>query len=576
MTEHEPIVHKPSTPVGVEGNVLTAALVFVVALVLDGLSAIPTTTSLDVPTSLRTTALVLACLVAAPPITADWIFEQRGIAFVGLLIVAWVGLHEGALYSRLADAIYTLLGTWACVFFFSWSPPTTKQHGHDENGRRENVIALCAAFLGYAGARILRQGFTHAVGVTGFTATHSGIVAQGYGIADDLSASVLVFGGIAAMGGAAVMLLNHDALYAHGSAPVSRVTGQLAAVLFTAALVVQIVSGSRAQHLAAVFGATACSGSYATCEVAYRTRRLFVANSCPAPLWATAVGLTIVSFPYSRRCRTRAKFYGPRSDRYSETSYASGLILLVASVIIVLVTLYYSPSDNYIPGLELLLLYGSIPLAWFGWAPLGCAVHLAGFVIYVVNRLGSVWGFDLTYLTHWIMASSLLLVAVLAVTTALSFFLNLASIYSWCALPHLRNIVEDVTAVTLVVFVSFQLFLVNASLSLSAAYDGSALEPATEWRHAAITSIVQHSLSFFFAAALVGGRFEPWNDGLNTTILRACWFGLPILVFGAWAVYLLSVGVSAMPYIQTGDPGALAVAILASLAPWVSAGVVVC
>ena len=30
----------------------------------------------------------------------------------------------------------------------------------------------------------------NAVGVTGFTATHSGIVAQGYGIADDLSAMV--------------------------------------------------------------------------------------------------------------------------------------------------------------------------------------------------------------------------------------------------------------------------------------------------------------------------------------------------------------------------------------------------
>ena len=566
---------KAELPLGPEGNVLTSALVFVVALVLDGLCAVPTTTVLDVPTSLRTTALVLSCLVAAPPITADWLFEQRGIAFVGLLLVAWVGLHEGALYSRIADSIYTLLGGWATLFFFCFSAPTTKENGRDEKGRRENVTALCSAFLGYSGARIVRQGLAHAAIVTGFTATHSGVISQGYAIADDLCASILVFGGVVAMAAAVTLLTNHDSIYMHGSEPVSRVMAQLAAVLFTAALVVQIVSWSRMQHLTAVFGETACSGTYDDCEVAYRTRRLFVANSSAAPLWALAVGLTIVSFPYGRRCRSRKSFYRPTEDRFRETSYSSGMILLISSVIVVLVTLYYSPTDNYIPGIELLLLYFSIPAAWFSWAPVACLLHFAGFSIYVINRLGSVWGFDLRMLTHVIMAISLFLIFSLAVTTALSFVLNL-SMCSWRSCNSPRAVIEDISAVLLTVFVSLQLFLVNASLSLVSAYDGSALEDAKEWRHAAITNCVQHTLSFFFAAALVGGRFEPFNENINTLFLRIAWFGVPIAAFVSWGVILLVRSSDALPYVSTGDPAALAIALLAAVAPWISAGVVVC
>ena len=47
-----------------EGNVVSACSVFVASVVLDALNALPSTIIVDVPTSLRTTALVLIALLA--------------------------------------------------------------------------------------------------------------------------------------------------------------------------------------------------------------------------------------------------------------------------------------------------------------------------------------------------------------------------------------------------------------------------------------------------------------------------------------------------------------------------------
>ena len=55
-----------------EGNVVSAGAVFVASIVLDALTALPTTIVVDVPTSMRTTALVLTALplVGAIALTA--------------------------------------------------------------------------------------------------------------------------------------------------------------------------------------------------------------------------------------------------------------------------------------------------------------------------------------------------------------------------------------------------------------------------------------------------------------------------------------------------------------------------
>ena len=167
-------------------------------------------------------------------------------------------------------------------------------------------------------------------------------------------------------------------------------------------------------------------------------------------------------------------------------------------------------------------------------------------LVYTVGRLGSPLGFDLTFLTHWFVAATLLITLVLAVTTFISWLL-----YSSCISTG-RYIVwlENTTALLIVALVSIQLFLTIASLAIISGYDGSIMTTAS-WRSASLRWVTQHSLGFFFAAALVGGRFECHNGHIARWLLRLVWFAVPIALSACWAFTLFASG-SFMPY---GTPG---------------------
>ena len=552
-----------------EGNVVSAGAVFVASIVLDALTALPTTIVVDVPTSMRTTALVLTALVAAPPVEADFLFEQRGLACLLLLGVAFYGLHNGGVNARIADALYTLLCGWAVLLIFGVAGPKPGERGHDAKGKRENVIALSAAFLGYAGARIVRSALYHPAEVTSFTASHEDIEARGYAMADDLVASTLVFGGTLCVCAAGIILLNHDAIYEHGCEPVATVIAQLSVLIFSAAFVVQVACYARLDELEALFGDSACVGSIDVCENSFRARRLYTANSSPAALWACAVGLTIFAFPYDRRCRTRRDYFvHPEDSDEREAATGSGNVALAASVVAVVVV--YSYSDSLWPALELLLLFFSIPAAWYSSTWIACALHAAGMLVYTVGRLGSPFGFDLAFLTHWYVAATLLLTLVLGVTTFVSWLLYASCVSTGRYIPWLEN----TTALLIVALVSIQLFLTIASLAIISGYDGS-LMSTVSWRSASLRWVTQHSLGFFFAAALVGGRFECHNGHIAKWLLRLVWFAVPTLLTACWA-FTLFASASFVPYGTTGDVTSIVIATLAALLPWGIAGVVMC
>jgi len=552
-----------------EGNVISAGAVFVASIVLDALTALPTTIVVDVPTSMRTTALVLAALVAAPPVEADFLFEQRGLACLLLLGVAFYGLHNGGVNARIADALYTLLCGWAVLLIFGISGPKPGERGHDAKGKRENVIALSAAFLGYAGARIVRSALYHQGEVTGFTASHEDIEARGYAMADDLVASTLVFGGALCVCAAGIILLNHDAIYEHGCEPVATIIAQLSVLIFSAAFVVQVACFARLDELEALFGDSACVGDIDVCANSFRARRLYTANSSPAALWACAVGLTIFAFPYDRRCRTRRDYFvHPEDPDEREAATGSGNVALAASVVAVLVV--YSYADSLWPALELLLLFFSIPAAWYSSTWIACALHAAGMLVYTVGRLGDPFGFDLTFLTHWYVAATLLLTLVLGVTTFISWLLYA----SWCSTGRYIPWLENATALLIVALVSIQLFLTIASLAIISGYDGSMMDTVS-WRSASLRWVTQHSLGFFFSAALVGGRFECHNGHIAKWLLRLVWFAVPTALTACWA-FTLFARASFIPYGTTGDVTSIVIATLAALLPWGIAGVVMC
>ena len=553
-----------------EGNVISAGAVFSASIVLDALTALPTTIVVDVPTSLRTTALVLSAIVAAPPVDADFLFEQRGLAAVLLVVAAFVGLHQGGVNARIADALYALLCGSAMLLIFGFSGPKEGERGYDPKGKRENLIALTAAFLGYSGARIVRGALYHPGEVTSFSASHDDIEARGYALADDLVSSTLVFGGVLCICASGIILINHDAIYEEGCKPVASVVAQLSVLIFLAAFVVQIVCFARIDELEALFGDSACAGDFDVCENSFRARRLYTANSSPAALWACAVGLTIFAFPHDRRCRTRRDYFvheaGEEDEREGATG--SGNVALAASVVAALVV--YAYADSWWPAIELLLLFFSIPAAWYSSTWIACVLHAAGMLVYTVGRLGSPLGFDLTFLTHWYVAATLLITLVLAVTTFISWLLYSSGVSQGRYIVWLEN----ATALLIVALVSIQLFLMIASLAIISGYDGS-LMSTTSWRSASLQWATQHSLGFFFAAALVGGRFETQNDRIERWMLRLVWFAVPIVLGACWLFALLGFG-SHVPYGTTGDVSSIVIATLAALLPWTLSGVVMC
>lgn len=556
-----------------EGNVLAACCIFVSAVAFDALNALPTTVVADVPVSLRTTSLILCAVLASPPIEAHYLFEQRGLAFVLLALASWIGLHHGDVFARIADALYTLVGGYTLTLVYGVSGPKPVEKGYDGKGRCENVVALAAALLGYAGLRIVRAGISHATEVITFTSTHDDVSTRGYALADDVLATTLVFGGVICVATSIVVFLNHDLVYEYGCAPISSVIAMLSVFAFTVAFVVQLTSLVRLEELDVLFGDNSCQGARDVCEGTFRTRRMYIANSSPASLWACAVGMTVLAFPHDRRCRTRRDYFHPEERDHAEhTAKASGWVAIASAVVAVVAIGFFADSTAYLSSIELLLLYFSIPVAWFGQSYIACFMHAGGIALYTALRLGSVFGFNLTYLTHYFVLATLLVVLLLAITTSVSILLY----DSFCFHGSYIVWIEWTTALALVALVSMQLLLTISSLGILSGYDGQPMtEEGKTWRATAFQWCTQHSISFFFAAALVGGRYEVQTPNIPRWVLRVVYFASPAVLTVAWIITMLA-SRSGVPYFAMGDVASLVIATVAALVPWIVVGVVVC
>ena len=583
----------PHTPAGMhaEGNVVASALVFAAAVALDALTALPTSVYADLPTSLRTTSLVLVCLIGAPAVDFDYLGEQRALVCLLLAVVAWLGWHRGDVHARIADAIYVLIGSWSATGFFELSGPKRGERGYSELGRRENVAALAAGFLLYAGVRATRAGMRHPIEVVAFTETHDDVEAHGVAMADDLVASGMVFGGLLCVFAACYVLYNHEAVHYHGCGSICGVIGVLSVLVFASAFVVQIALFAHMEELAILFGDASCHGDAAVCGAAFRARRFYASNGSPATLWACAVGLTLLAFPHDRRCRSRSEYYAARAaangdvasadavvDEYDADVYGhrraattSGWVAVLASAVALAVVWLFSDNASLLSSVEIVLLYVSIPVAWFGESWLACGLHAGGIGVYTAARLGSALGYDLSYLTHWCVGATLLITTVLGATTGITELLynSRFSKRRWV------EWVETLTALLLVALASVQLLLTLASLSLGAGYDGSKIGDARTWRQTSFEWATQHCVSFFFAAALVGGRFEIQNPAIARATLRSVWFGTPALLVALWTGALVLLD-EAIPYTSAWEPVPIAIAVLGAAVPWATVGSVVC
>lgn len=569
-----------------EGNVVASSLVFAAAVALDALTALPTAVHADVPTSLRTTSLVLVCLIGAPAVEPEFLGEQRALACMLLAVAGWLGWHRGDVHARIADAIYVLVGAWFATGFFELSGPKRGERGFSARGRRENAAALAAGLLFYAGVRATRAGMRHPAEVVAFTETHDDVEARGVAMADDLVAAGTVFGGLLCVFAACYVLYHHEAVHVHGCGSVCGVIGVLSVLVFASAFVVQIALFAHMEELAILFGDASCNGDAAVCEAAFRARRFYACNGSPATLWASAVGLTLLAFPHDRRCRSRKDYFAAKAAANGDADGAhgyedvfghgraattSGWVAVLASAVALAVIWLFADRAPLLTSVEVVLLYVSVPVAWFGESWLACWLHAGGVGLYTAARLGSALGYDLSYLTHWCVAATLLITTVLGATTGTTELLynSRFSKRRWV------EWVETLTALLLVALASVQLLLTLASLSLGAGYDGSQIGDTRSWSQTSFEWALQHNISFFFAAALVGGRFELQNPAIARATLRTVWFGTPALLVALWVGALVLLG-EAIPYTSAWEPVPIAIAVLGAAAPWATVGSVVC
>ena len=545
-------------------NAVGACAVAVNAIAMDALSALPPTVVKDVPSSLRCTAMVLVFCLGSPVVMPDAIdvdlsWQQRGLAFIGLIFVAAMGDHASEVNVRVADAVFVLISGWAGIFLFV-----------HKSQRAVSGSALFGAFLTYVGSRAARVGLVHSAETRAFSVSGDSFETQGYALADTTIAVTVVFAGSILTSTGIIILLNTDLINAVGSHAVSPIVSMNSGCAFAAALVSQLSVYSRIGTLPSLFGASACTGGPSVCAAAYRARRFYLANSSSACLWAGIVASTIFSLPKSRRCLTRRNFYLD-----SRLGTASGTIAaLVSAVAIVASFVFASGSSMVIVQVEIILLYIAIPTAWFVSTPGACILSIAGNVMYMGQHMNSSLGFNWSYFTHWSLFATLCLTTVLCVTTGIS-----RGLYLFQLNPS--PVVETITGVVVAAATSIQLALTLATLGLVVSYDGSYVaNTSASWSEQGFQYTAQHSLGFFFFAAVLGSRYEMGdpviaNDSsaipISLSLRRISWLATPPILGLGWIIRLVA-SKEQSPYDEITGMGAFYVAVVSAFVSWIVVG----
>lgn len=550
-----------------ETNAVGACFVAVTAISMDALSAIPTVVVKSTPSSLRCTAMVLIFCLGAPIVSptaadVDLTWQQRGLAAIGLIIVAALGEHASEADVRITDAVFVLISGWAAVFLFVF-----------KSRKVAPGSALFGALLTYIGARAVRAGLVHSAEARAFSVSGDSYNTQGYALSDTTAAVAIVFAGAMLACTGIVVLLNTNLISAVGSHAVSPTVSMSTGCAFAAVFVAQLSIYSMIENLPALFGPSACAGGRSVCEAAFRARRFYISNSSPASLWAGIVAATIFSLPKSRRCPTRRNYFNE-----SRLSTASGAVAALVSAVAVVASFVFASESMVVVQLEIILLYAAIPTAWFISTPIACVLSIAGHLLYMGENLDGPFGYDLTFFTHWSLLATLILTFVICITTGISRALYLFS-------PPLTSpAVETVTGVALAAATSIQFALTLATLGLIVGYDGSFLSTSTgSWSSQGFSFTVQHSLSFFFLAAVTGSRYELGDPliaigspkvPIPLLYRRIAWFAAPPLIGAFWTITLLATN-NPSPYDEFTGFGSLFVALTGAFVPWVVVGLVI-
>jgi hypothetical protein len=554
-----------------EANVLCALSVALIGPALDALFALPGVVLDDLPASLRTTSLALVVILGAPSIRKDRLFvlEQRGVAGLLLAASAFVGLNAAESTGRNADSIFALVGTLAAVAAVA-TQGVNRQIGEKLRARvvREQNTAFLAALLFYLGMRTLRHALALPSETLAFKVSHGDVGSPGFAIANDHVVLGNAFAGALTVAFASIVLLNYDLVFRVGSDALATIAGVLGCFVFLGALFAQLAAYTAVDKLPALFSSAACAGSYVECLAAYRARRFFIASNATAVPWTCAISMATFAFSHARRTTSRrAHFmYVPR------VLSPEAVAVLVATALALSFVVGFAAEEAVAAGsnatLELALLVLSVPFALFRLPFVACTLHATGQVLYILSRIDGATGFRMTFFTHWSLVATLVLTVVVGALSAFCY-----SLYAFT--PRQRLVcepLEAVTAVALVALASVQFFLTLGTLGMSAGYTGVGYSSGSYgWVATGYQYTVQHSVSFFFAAALFATRYE--HHALSRTLQRVAWFVPPPLLGVAWTATILSVSGGSDPYTEFVDPTSFCVGVSAAAIAWTGCGI---
>ena len=512
---------------------LPACLAAGFAVLLDVACTLPGPThsiNHDVPASLRATAITTTILLASAPILDAYLVEQRILLLLVLGFASLFGDQVGTTNATTADSIFTLVAIAASVLSFLTSGgagdaiPGLKSSSMVNTG----VIALACAFLVLWSMRQLRTAFFGHEIVIGFETD----LATSFAIVDEVVVVCKAF--CAAVGGGAAffILLNHDLVESHGLESLRGGLKSLSFVLLLGAVIQQQAAESAAiNYLGVLFGDDACGAEFG-CENADRARRFYTCSVQTTSAFAAALALLLLSLHGKARPVTRGAYH---NADYT-TAQTTQRLLLLLGFVGVAVLLY--PTKLSI-SLAMILLSLAVTSEF----------PLVALVLHTTGVAFSVYELDLSYLSHWVLVASLVVLGLLLVGTAVS-----DALYSFNLLYVVW--IEEICAVLQSALLGLQTALLLGGAILPVVSNGRRFETPTLFTE-------RHFLTAFFILEFAAARHETFT----TWVKRVAYFGIPAVLFTAWIS-----STNSYLYGQSLDTPLLTVCSVGAVAVWTAVG----
>jgi hypothetical protein len=234
-------------------------------------------------------------------------------------------------------------------------------------------------------------------------------------------------------------------------------------------------------------------------------------------------------------------------------------------VAIAIVALFGDQSDAFIddflsPSLQMGMLLLSVPLAITRFHFFACVLAASGLSLHLANRaINSVVSWE--YLTFHLIVGSVALITVIGIGSLVCYVL-----YVFENLRLVFDALEKVISACSTALFSVQLFLLLSTTGMTSGFSGAEyLSDGGNARRAGGDFTVQHTLCFFFSAALFATRFE--HAHVRTLFRRILYYTSVALPCITWGIVLAS-SQQSTPYTNYINTTSFLVGVSSAVVVW--------